>query len=293
MISRFLNAFRKTTAAPATPVLPWGIYVLANDNVMEWVLALFESLRIYASDLPLLVIPYDDRQTALRELASRNGYGYLEHPEIERYHRIGHRLYPSDEFCARGFRKLAAFSGPFEQFFFIDSDVVALAPLRETCAALQGSALDLVYFDIHPTHYQPGSPFGAFAAAGRVEFNGGLWVGRRGALDSARFERSVSKLGRDWKKHLAPIAEQPFLNFVAADRDLKTASIADFVPDACSTSWPAVGRLVNDGVSWRLRGSTHPHEGRRFLFAHWAGFQLTPEMPNRDVWETFRSRART
>jgi hypothetical protein len=226
----------------------------------------------------------------LRKRLSRTGYGYLEHPEIERYHQIGSRLYPNEEFCARGFRKLASFSGPFQRFFFIDSDVVALAPLAEMCAALNRSKDDIVYFDIHPTHYQPGSAFSSYAI-GRKEFNGGLWVGRRGALDSKRFEASVAKLGENWREHLAPIAEQPFLNFVAADLDLKTAGAADYVADACSTVWPAVGRIVNEGFAWRLHDSTHPHVGRRFLFAHWAGFQLTPDMPNRDVWENFRTRA--
>mgnify|MGYP006381690867 CR=1 FL=1 len=43
----------------------WGVYCLANDLVLDWALALFESLREFAPELPLLVIPYDERQVEL------------------------------------------------------------------------------------------------------------------------------------------------------------------------------------------------------------------------------------
>lgn len=274
----------------------WGIYVLANDVVLEWALGLFESLRVYAADLPLLVIPYDDRQSALAKRVKRRGYGYLDHPEVERMFRIGLRFYPNDDFCARGFRKLAAFSGPFERFFFLDSDVVALASLAEICAALDGRTDDVVYFDsCQDQAYRPGPLLEALVAAGRgLGFNAGLWVGRRGALDSARLDEALADLGADWREQLVPTAEQPFFNLAADRLGLSLASAADLVADACPTCWSGVGRLEFDGQHCRLRDSNMPfgaYEGQRFLFAHWAGFGLTPAMPNRELWETFRSRA--
>jgi hypothetical protein len=53
-----------------------------------------------------------------------------------------------------------------------------------------------------------------------------------------------------------------------------------------------VGRLEPDGDGWRLRDSGRWDEGWRFRLAHWAGYKLGGEMPNREVWESFRARAR-
>jgi hypothetical protein len=271
----------------------WGIYCLANDLVLEWALALLESLREFAPGLPLLVIPYDERQEELARRLSAAGHCHFEHPEVEALHRLGRRFYPDDEFAARGFRKLAAFSGPFERFFLLDSDVVALAPLAELVAAVERRDPDLVHFDTDPDQvYRPGPLRDALVATGRGRgFNAGLLVGRRGLLDAARMTETLADLPADWPQLLVPNAEQPFLNLYADRHGLSLAAAHELVGDACSTCWPAVGRLERAGAVWRLRDSGRWDEGWRFLFAHWAGHRLSPAMPNRAVWESFRQRA--
>ena len=271
----------------------WGVYCLANDLVLDWALALLESLREFAPGLPLLVVPYDERQAALGRRLAAAGHGYLEHPETEALHRLGRRFYPDDEFAARGFRKLAAFNGPFERFFLLDSDVLALSPLAELVDAVERVSPDLVHFDTDPDQvYRPGPLREALAAAGRGRgFNAGLLIGRRGVLDAARMESAFGDLGADWRDRLVPNAEQPFLNLYADRAGLRLAAAHELVPDACSTCWPAVGRIEREAGAWRLRGSGRWDEGWRLLFAHWAGHRLSPAMPNRELWESFRRRA--
>ncbi len=273
----------------------WGVFTLANDAVLEWSLALLESLELAAPDLPVLVIPYDERQEQLAQVLRSYGHSYLESPEIERFGEIGRRFYPEDEFAARGFRKLAAFSGPFERFFFLDSDTLALCRLAELTDAFGRSRADIVHFDTDPDQvYRPGPLRTELAAAGRGRgFNAGLFAGRRGALDAGRFAALLADLGPDWGRLLVANAEQPFLNLAADRAGLVLAHAHELVPDSCSTCWPAVGRLSEEGSDWRLRDSGRWDEGWRFLFAHWAGFRLGPAMPNRAVWERFRARAGT
>ena len=73
----------------------WGVYCLANDLVLEWALALFESLREFAPGLPLMVVPYDERQDALgRRLAVKRRALY-RHPSDaggERIHPLGRQF---------------------------------------------------------------------------------------------------------------------------------------------------------------------------------------------------------
>lgn len=271
----------------------WGIFCLANDLVLEWALALLESLREFAPGLPVRVIPYDERQQELGRRLAAAGHAPFDHPEVEALHRLGRRFYPDDEFAARGFRKLAAFSGPFERFFLLDSDVLALSPLGELIAAVERSPADLVHFDTDPDQvYRPGPLRDALVAGGRGRgFNAGLLIGRRGLLDAARMATTLADLGSDWPRLLVPNAEQPFLNLYADRCGLRLAAAHELVADACSTCWPAVGRIERAGGAWRLRDSGRWDEGWRLLFAHWAGHRLAPAMPNREVWETFRRRA--
>jgi hypothetical protein len=272
----------------------WGIYCLGNDAVIDWLLALFESLVEFAPQMPVFIIPYDERQSRLGAEAARRGFRYFDHPEVELLHRVGRSFYRDDDFAARGFRKLAAFSGPFEHFFFLDSDVLVLAPLQELCAAIEGQGLDVVHFDTDVDQvYRPGRMRSALEASGRGRgFNAGLFAGRRGALDAARMKATLADLGPEWRTDLVPNAEQPFFNLYADRVGLRLAFGHELVPDICSTCWPAVGRLEQGASGWRLRDSGRWDEGWRFQFAHWAGFELSSEMPNRSLWEVYSARAR-
>ena len=267
-----------------------GLYTLANDGVLDWAIALFESVREYAPGLPLRVIPYDDRQNALAPVVERFGFSYFASGEADRLHALGRRFYPELDFAARGFRKLASFAGPFENFLFLDSDVVALSPLSELIDAAEASAADLVYFDIDINQvYRPGAERDRFVAAGARGFNCGLFAGRRGAVTVEALEATLDELGPDWPERLVPNAEQPFLNYFADRSGLRVQAAHQLAPGFCSTCWPAVGTFSLEEGVWRLRGSNRWDEGWRLYCAHWAGYTRPPEIPNRELWERFHA----
>lgn len=274
------------------PLAPWGIYTLANDAVLDSALALFESLARFAPELPLRVIPYDSRQDLLAPIVRAFGHSYFDPPEADAFHRLGQSFYPEQEFAARGFRKLAAFGGPSEHFLFLDSDVVALSPLAPLCVAISSARADLVHFDTDLDQvYRPGPLRDRMVARGARGFNAGLFAGRRGALASASLAATLGTLNPDWSRQLVPNAEQPFLNYHADLAGLEVRAAHELVADRCSTCWPAVGRIEFDGEAYRLRGSGRWDEGRRMFFAHWAGFPLGADMPNRAVFDEFHGLA--
>lgn len=271
----------------------WGIYTLANDGVYDSALALFESLRTFAPGLPVRIIPYDARQERLAEAVREFGFAYFEAPAVAALHRLGEAYYPTQDFAARGFRKLAAFEGPFERFLFLDSDVVALSPVRPLLAAFAATAADLVHFDTDLDQvYRPGPLRDRMVARGARGFNAGLFGGRRGALTVESLAASLRTLAADWTAQLVPNAEQPFLNYHADYTALAVRAAHELLPDFCSTCWPAVGRIAREGSSYRLRDSGRWDEGWQLFFAHWAGFPLGPGMPNRELFEKFHAGAR-
>jgi len=270
----------------------WGAFCLANDAVLDWVLPLAESLRTYAPDLPLLFIPFDARTKQLERLADLYGYGLFDHPEIDRCGEVGRLLYPESEFDARGFRKLAAFQGPFERFLSLDSDVLLLGPLSDLRSAVERSDLDLLFFDTDVEQVHRGGPWrDERARRGVRSFNAGLFAARRGLLDAERLSEQLGELPGDWRSVLVPNAEQPFLNFFAEERGWRIAGAHEIVADTCSTCWAAAGRLVEYPGGFRLSAPGRWDDGWRIRFAHWAGNRLSPSMPNRDVHDEFRYRA--
>lgn len=276
-----------------SPRQSWGAITLANDAVLEWVRALLSSLRTHCPGLPVAVIPFDDRQEKLSTLLAQAGHTYFDGPAISRLHSLGRRFYPDDEFSARGFRKLAAFTGPFDRFLFLDSDVVALGPVDDLLEAIQDSSADLVYFDTDVEQvYRPGEIYRSVTARRPVVgFNAGLFASRRGILSPERFEHALSNIGEGWETELVANAEQPFFNLTVERLGLTCVRASELVRDTCSTCWPAAGRLEFDGVAHRLRSSGRWDEGWRMRFAHWAGIRLSPQMPNRDVWLRYRDDA--
>jgi hypothetical protein len=268
----------------------WGCFALANDLVLDWTLALLDSLRRFAPTLPVRVIPYDDRQSELAIALDLRGHAYLESPEIESLHRIGSRFYPYDDFSARGFRKLAAFSGPFERFLFLDSDVVALGPLGELLEAIERTDSDLVYFDTDLDQvFRPGPDRRRLESAHELHgFNAGLFASRRGLLTAESLGSRLADLDASWTEWLVPNAEQPLLNLYAVRSGWRCSRASEHVPDTCSTCWAAAGELEFDGTCHRLRGTDRWDEGRRMPFAHWAGFRLDRSMPNWRIWAGFR-----
>lgn len=276
-------------AGPATSGRA-GIFTLANDGVLDSALALFASLERFAPGVPVRVIPYDDRQDRLAPVVQEFGHAYFDSPEVEALHQLGKTFYPGQDFAARGFRKLAAFGGPFERFLFVDSDVVALSPMAPLFEAIESAQADLVHFDTDLDQvYRAGPLRDRLVARGARGFNAGLFAGRRGALSAERLRETLRTLAPDWQAQLVPNAEQPFLNYYAESAALAVRAAHELLADRCSTCWPAVGRIEFDGTAYRLRDSGRWDEGWQMFFAHWAGFPLGPDMPNRALFEEFHA----
>ncbi|MCB1008251.1 MAG: hypothetical protein KDB94_05070 [Acidobacteria bacterium] len=230
----------------------------------------------------------------IARVAARFCYSVLESPEIAALDALGRRFYPEEEFAARGFRKLAAFQGPFDRFFSFDSDVVVLGPLGPLGRAIESAGADLAHFDTDLDQvYRPG-PLRDELVAGRDArgFNAGLFAARRGWLSSASLAAELRELGPGWRDLLVPNAEQPFLNLYADRTGAKKAAAHELLPEYCSTCWPNVGRFAPEGDGFRLRGSGRWDEGRLLFAAHWAGSPLGETMPNAELHRHFLARGR-
>ena len=94
-----------------------GIYIIANDKVIDQAIALLNSIRLHDADTPIMMIPYDDNYQAIAELLTTY-YGVQIYPDLEFIDRVSnklHQIFGGEFFAHAGeFVKLASFGDGFE-----------------------------------------------------------------------------------------------------------------------------------------------------------------------------------
>ncbi|HAX75445.1 MAG TPA: methionine synthase, partial [Cyanobacteria bacterium UBA11372] len=104
-----------------------GIYITANDKVTEQAIALLNSIRAYDTETPIVMIPYDDNYQQIASLLNEK-YGVQVYEDLEFIDRLSKKLQQTfgEQFFARPnqFRKQACWFGAFDEFLYIDTDIV-------------------------------------------------------------------------------------------------------------------------------------------------------------------------
>jgi hypothetical protein len=138
----------------------FGIFTLANDVVYDQLVALLNSIKAnVGSDLPICIIPFDDRLTKVKkEIDERPNVSLFENgSSIERWERFAQVFSEKHPEAVRTnqkhprwykgklHRKFSAFDGPFERFVFFDGDSLAMKPLTSVLKRLDSA--DFVFDD--------------------------------------------------------------------------------------------------------------------------------------------------
>ncbi|MBZ8183301.1 Npun_R2821/Npun_R2822 family protein [Oscillatoria salina] len=137
-----------------------GIYTLANDNVYDQLVALLNSIEVnVSSQIPICIIPYDDRlELVKQEIASRPNVTLFENTEsIQRWEDFAREVWAvhprakeknlqlTPWYQQHLQRKFVAFDGDFDKFVFYDGDSLAMKPLDDVFAKLD--TYDFVFDD--------------------------------------------------------------------------------------------------------------------------------------------------
>ncbi|NJR50820.1 MAG: methionine synthase [Leptolyngbyaceae cyanobacterium CSU_1_3] len=137
-----------------------GIYTLANDVVYDQLIALLNSIEAnVSSDIPVCVIPFDDRLDRVQKaISTRPNVTLFDnqtsldrwenfarqfaqfHPEAKRTAQSHPRWYQG-----KLHRKFAAFDGSFDEFIFYDGDSLAMKPVEDIFEKLQTN--DFIFND--------------------------------------------------------------------------------------------------------------------------------------------------
>jgi hypothetical protein len=126
-----------------------GIYTLANDNVIDQLIALLNSIEAnYSKTIPVCVIPYDDNIKKVKEEIGKRKNVFLFDDEkiIKDWEDYVNRIWKLASVGNFGrhmlgvHRKLCVFNGPFRKFVFLDADALVMNSLEHVFEMVENYA---------------------------------------------------------------------------------------------------------------------------------------------------------
>lgn len=69
-----------------------GIYITANDRVIDQAIALLNSIRLYDQETPITLIPYDDNYQEIAQLL-KDKYAVNLYQDLEFIERLSQKLF--------------------------------------------------------------------------------------------------------------------------------------------------------------------------------------------------------
>ncbi len=231
-----------------------GICTLGNDRVYDQIVALINSIEVFAGpEMPVCIYPYDDQVERLREFAQSRPQVtlYNNTASIQRWDAWVEQLWAThptarqrwDAVGSAGVhrmgthRRYCAFDGPFDRFLYMDADTLLLSNPSPVFKALE--AYDWVTYDFQHkdlSHvYDVDSPWmeKLFSAEQlqRQAFCSGFYASRRGLFDPNQGQEILNWLISGEAAVLYPMApDQTILNYLVMRRGVNSCNLALTLP---------------------------------------------------------------
>ncbi len=269
-----------------------GIYITANDRVLDHAIALLNSIRLFDPETPVVLIPYDDQyQLVAQTLFDRYGVQVYEDLEfIDRLSKQLHQIF-GDQFFARPnqFRKQACWFGPFDEFLYIDTDIVVFEKIADNLNYLQ--EYDFICSDyqhmggIENVFTPKVLEVGVFNENElRDIFNGGFWGAKKQLISEADLYDSFQECAAhpEYFDFSQKTSDQPIINYMILKRLPRRFNIVRR-PGGAPGSWAGSPHFVQQDHIL-----IDPARSQPLQYLHWAGIKIQPGAPYWSIWEHYR-----
>jgi Mannosyltransferase putative len=273
-----------------------GIYITANNKFTEQAIALLNSIRHYDPDVPITLIPYDENYEDIAALLAKN-YGVKVYQDLDFVERLSRKLYDifGEDFFARPnqFRKQACWFGEYDEFLYIDTDIVVFERIADNLDLLQT-------YDFLCCDYQHrggiGNVFtpkvfedGALLERDRASlFNCGWWAAKKNLLSEQDIYDTFAQCAAhpEYFDFSQKTSDQPIINYmilkkVPQERRFNLVNL----PGGAPGSWAGSSQFVPLGDD-ALADPNCNH--KRLQYLHWAGIHIAPSGPYWQIWKHYR-----
>lgn len=268
-----------------------GIYITANDQVMEQAIALLKSLRCYDPYTPVVLIPYDDQYQGVAEALRK--YGVTVYPDLAFLKHLSQQLY--DIFGAgffdkpNKFRKHACWFGEFERFLYIDTDIIVFEKIINSLNYLQ--EYDFICCDyqhlggIKNVFTQKVITDNIFTTQELEDiFNSGFWGAKRQIMNEEILFNTFRECAAhpDYFDFSGKTSDQPIINYLVLQHIPRRFNLV-YRSGGAPGSWAGSSHFVVKGD--RL---FDPQSEQFLQYLHWAGIKIQPGCPYWKIWKHYR-----
>ena len=269
-----------------------GVYIVANDKVIEQAIALLNSIRFYDPDVPVVMIPFDDNYQEVAKVLN-DKHGVTLYKDLQFIEQLSQQLF--DIFGENFFdkpnklRKQACWFGEFDEFIYIDTDIVVFEALSQYFKYFE-------QYDFICCDYQHKSRLENIFTPKIVEaeviseadiqdtFNSGFWGSKKSMISQTELAKIFTECASnpEYFDFSQKVSDQPIFNYMVLTR---------------------IDRRFNlirreGGAPGNWGGSEHFERQENILvdtkvnqplqFIHWAGIKIKPGCPYWDIWKHYR-----
>ncbi|BAU63188.1 hypothetical protein STA3757_05460 [Stanieria sp. NIES-3757] len=269
-----------------------GIYITANDRVTEQAITLINSIRLYDSDTPIVLIPYDENYAQIAKILSKS-HGVTVYQDLELIEDLSQQLY---NIFGQGFfdkpnklRKHACWFGEFDEFLYIDTDIVVFEKIIDNLKYLSD-------YDFLCCDYQHKSGIKNVFSSKIIEaqviqpheikdtFNSGFWATKKGLITQTEIQNIFAECAAhpEYFDFSQKVSDQPIFNYMVLTRIKKRFNLVHREEKAPG-SWAGSPHFkIKDHVLF------DPDTNQSLQYLHWAGIKIQPGCPYWDIWKYYR-----
>ncbi|MBD2594673.1 methionine synthase [Nostoc spongiaeforme FACHB-130] len=270
-----------------------GIYIIANDKVTDHAIALLNSIRTYDTNTPIVMIPYDDNYHNIAATLNQY-YGVQLYEDLEFIDRLSRRLHETfgGQFFARPnqFRKQACWFGQFDEFLYIDTDIVVFEKIIDNLNYLANT--DFICCD----YQHSGGIKNVFSekvltdqvfteAEVKDIFNGGFWASKKNLISEQDLYEIFAECAAhpDYFDFSEKTSDQPIINYMLLKRIPRRFNVVRR-PGKAPGNWAGSPQFQRQGNIL-----IDPAVNQPLQYLHWAGIRIQPGCPYWDIWEYYRN----
>lgn len=272
-----------------------GVYFLANNHVIELAIAFLNSFRTHNPNIPLCLIPFDDKVDKILELRETYSFEVYENQDL---------LTACDEMSAKfhghvcgAYRKLVAWDGPFEEFVYIDTDTIVVQPIDFVFENLAHADIFTANSNVPAMRkwvWKDSIDESTVLSREQISFaaNSGFFVSKSKLLSMAYVKTKIDA-ALELKEHMElHCMEQPLLNYLIVTSGYRYGSLLEFrkskINRRVKHEWWAgtPGGYVRKGKFRLLFGPP-------IFLVHWAGVWqkdggTLADIPYKRLWDYYR-----
>ncbi len=270
-----------------------GIYIIANDKVTDHAIALLNSIRLHDTDTPIVMIPYDENYHGIAETLKKH-YGVEVYEDLDFIDRLSNKLHETfgGKFFARPnqFRKQACWFGPFDEFIYIDTDIVVFEKISDNLNYLQSTdfiCCDYQHLGGITNVFTPQVLEQKVFTESEVKdiFNGGFWGSKKNLISENHLYETFAECAThpEFFDFSQKTSDQPIINYMLLKRIPNRFNIVRREGKAPG-NWAGTPHFEKQGNIL-----IDPTVSQQLQYLHWAGIRIEPGCPYWEIWEHYRN----